>query len=215
MARKCCRTHAFCHDTDGASALAVGPFEADLARYTAHRPSTLCWVLAPGATVGGIGAGLVRCVRPWHEWLIVWRYDVTAGAPDLTTGCAESVVRKLVDDDVPVTVTSSSAWTVNAAPVFEALDGLAPLTPEQLWATIEARKEATEAAEKQRARLREAIAFKTYRRYTGPTTRPRLRTRHRGAGRCRVNRPSCAAWTARRSAGTAPGARRRSRGRRC
>ncbi|WP_432042908.1 FAD-dependent oxidoreductase [Streptomyces cadmiisoli] len=219
-------------------------FDADLTKYTAHRPSTLYWVLAPGATVGGIGAGLVRCVRPWNEWLIVWGYDVTAGAPDLTTEYAESIVRKLVgDDDIPITVKSSSAWTVNemyaetyangrvfcagdavhrhppsnglgsntsvqdsynlawklkyvldghaapalldsytaerapigrqivtranqsireTAPVFEALDGLDPQTPEQLWANIAARKDASEAAEKQRTRLREAIAFKVY-----------------------------------------------------
>ncbi|MET9391160.1 FAD-dependent monooxygenase [Streptomyces sp. NPDC006624] len=219
-------------------------FEADLAQYTAHRPATLYWVLAPGATVGGIGAGLVRCVRPWSEWLIVWGYDVTAGAPDLTTEYAESIVRKLVgDDEIPVKVTSSSAWTVNemyaetyangrvlcagdavhrhppsnglgsntsiqdaynlawklglvldgtahsrlldsytaerapvgrqivtranrsireTAPVFEALDGLAPQTPEQLWANIAARKDATGGAEKQRAALREAIASKVY-----------------------------------------------------
>ncbi|NEE07578.1 FAD-dependent monooxygenase [Streptomyces sp. SID7499] len=219
-------------------------FEADLSRYTAHRPSTLYWVLAPGATVGGIGAGLVRCVRPWNEWLIVWGYDVDAGAPDLTTEYAEPVVRTLVgDDDIPVTVRSSSAWTVNemyaetyangrvfcagdavhrhppsnglgsntsiqdaynlawklklvldgtahprlldsytaerapvgrqivtranrsireTAPVFAALDGLSPQTPEQLWANIAARKDATEAAEKQRAALREAIALKVY-----------------------------------------------------
>jgi 2,4-dichlorophenol 6-monooxygenase len=219
-------------------------FDADLTKYTAHRPSTLYWVLAPGATVGGIGAGLVRCVRPWTEWLIVWGYDVGAGAPDLTTEYAESVVRKLVgDDEIPVTIKSSSAWTVNemyaetysngrvfcagdavhrhppsnglgsntsiqdsynlawklklvldgvadprllesytaerapvgrqivtranqsigeTAPIFEALDGLAPQTPEQLWANIAARKDATEAAEKQRAALREAIAFKVY-----------------------------------------------------
>ncbi|MEU0212984.1 FAD-dependent oxidoreductase [Streptomyces canus] len=219
-------------------------FEADLAQYTAHRPSTLYWVLAPGATVGGIGAGLVRCVRPWNEWMIVWGYDVTAGAPDLTTEYAESVVRQLVgDDEIPVTIRSSSAWTVNemyaetysngrvfcagdathrhppsnglgsntsiqdsynlawklklvldgtaapklldtytaerapvgkqvvtranqsigeTAPIFEALDGLSPQTPEQLWANIAARKDTTEAAGKQRARLREAIAFKVY-----------------------------------------------------
>ena len=219
-------------------------FDADLSKYTAHRPSTLYWVLAPGATVGGIGAGLVRNVRPWNEWMIVWGYDVTAGAPDLTTEYAESIVRRLVgDDEIPVTIKSSSAWTVNemyaetysngrvfcagdathrhppsnglgsntsvqdaynlawklrlvldgtatpklldtydaerapvgkqivtranksigeTAPIFEALDGLSPQTPEQLWANIEARKDATEAAEKQRAALREAIAYKVY-----------------------------------------------------
>ncbi|MGW3645998.1 FAD-dependent oxidoreductase [Streptomyces sp. NPDC000878] len=219
-------------------------FDADLTKYTAHRPSTLYWVLAPGATVGGIGAGLVRNVRPWNEWMIVWGYDVTAGAPDLTTEYAESIVRRLVgDDDIPVTIKSSSAWTVNemyaetyangrvfcagdavhrhppsnglgsntsvqdaynlawklklvldgvatpalldsytaerapvgrqivtranksiaeTAPIFEALDGLSPQTPEELWANIAARKDATEAAAKQRARLREAITAKVY-----------------------------------------------------
>jgi len=219
-------------------------FDADLTKYTAHRASTLYWVLAPGATVGGIGAGLVRNIRPWNEWMIVWGYDVTAGAPDLTTEYAEGVVRRLVgDDDIPVTIKSSSAWTVNemyaetyangrvfcagdavhrhppsnglgsntsiqdaynlawklklvldgaaaptlldsytaerapvgkqivtranksiaeTAPIFEALDGLSPQTPEELWANIAARKDATEAAADQRARLREAIAAKVY-----------------------------------------------------
>ena len=46
--------------------------------------------------------------------MIVWGYDVTAGAPDLTTEYAESIVRRLVgDDEIPVTIKSSSAWTVN------------------------------------------------------------------------------------------------------
>ncbi|MEU4097691.1 FAD-dependent monooxygenase [Streptomyces sp. NPDC026673] len=89
-------------------------FEADLSRYVAHRPSTLYWVLTPGATVGGIGAGLVRCVRPWNEWLIVWGYDVEGTPPDLTEEYALSVVRQLIgDDEIPVTIRSSSAWTVN------------------------------------------------------------------------------------------------------
>ena len=220
-------------------------FDADLSKYTAHRPSTLYWVLAPGATVGGIGAGLVRNVRPWNEWMIVWGYDVTAGAPDLTTEYAESVVRQPrrrrrdpgdhqvvlgvdgqrdVRRDVLRTAASSaratprtatrrptasaptppsrtrttwpgsSSWSSTAppapklldtytaerapvgkqivtranksigetAPIFEALDGLSPQTPEQLWANIAARKDATEAAAKQRQALREAIAFKVY-----------------------------------------------------
>ncbi|MFD8073750.1 FAD-dependent oxidoreductase [Streptomyces sp. NPDC059718] len=219
-------------------------FEADLSRYVAHRPSTLYWVLTPGATVGGIGAGLVRCVRPWNEWLIVWGYDVEGAPPDLTEEYALSVVRQLVgDDDIPVTIRSSSAWTVNemyaetyshgrvfcagdathrhppsnglgsntsiqdaynlawklklvldgtaapslldtytaerapvgkqivtranksigeTAPVFDALDLLAPQSPEQLIANMESRKDATPAGEKRRARLREAIDFKRY-----------------------------------------------------
>ncbi|MFJ4846495.1 FAD-dependent oxidoreductase [Streptomyces sp. NPDC088733] len=219
-------------------------FDADLSRWTAHRPGTLYWVLTPGATVGGIGAGLVRNVKPWNEWLIVWGYDVEAAPPDLTEEYALSVVRRLIgDDDLPVTIRSSSSWTVNemyattyssgrvfcagdathrhppsnglgsntsvqdsynlawklklvldgtaapslldsytaerapvgkqivtranksigeTAPVFEALDLLAPQSPEQLVANMEARKEASPAGEKRRQRLREAIDFKRY-----------------------------------------------------
>ncbi len=51
-------------------------FRADLSQYVAHRPSVLYWVMQPGADVGGIGMGLVRMVRPWNEWLIVWGYDI-------------------------------------------------------------------------------------------------------------------------------------------
>ena len=89
-------------------------FEADLSHLVADRPSVLYWVLQPGADVGGIGAGLVRMVRPWHKWLIVWGYDINGPAPDLTEEYALSIVRTLIgDDSVPVTITSSSAWTVN------------------------------------------------------------------------------------------------------
>ncbi|MGK5678746.1 FAD-dependent oxidoreductase [Actinoplanes sp. URMC 104] len=89
-------------------------FEADLTEYTAYRPSTLYWVLQTGSDVGGIGMGLVRCVRPWHEWLIVWGYDINGAPPDLTEEYARRIAHHLIGDDtVPVTIKSSSAWTVN------------------------------------------------------------------------------------------------------
>ncbi|MFG1992172.1 FAD-dependent oxidoreductase [Actinoplanes sp. NPDC048988] len=89
-------------------------FEADLTKYTAYRPSTLYWVLQTGSDVGGIGMGLVRCVRPWHEWLIVWGYDIDGEPPDLTEEYARRIAHHLIGDDtVPVTIKSSSAWTVN------------------------------------------------------------------------------------------------------
>jgi 2,4-dichlorophenol 6-monooxygenase len=56
-------------------------FKADIASYVGHRPSVLYWVIQPGADVGGIGAGLVRMVRPWNEWLIVWGYDIDSEPP--------------------------------------------------------------------------------------------------------------------------------------
>ncbi|HET9989679.1 MAG TPA: FAD-dependent monooxygenase, partial [Kofleriaceae bacterium] len=73
-------------------------FEADLAKYVAHRPSVLYWVLQPGANIGGIGAGLVRMVRPWHRWLVVWGYDISAGEKQLGDEEAIAIVRNLVGD---------------------------------------------------------------------------------------------------------------------
>src|SRR5215813_352011 len=89
-------------------------FEADLSRYVAHRPSTLYWVLQTGSDVGGIGMGLVRCVRPWHEWLIVWGYDINGEPPNLTEEYARDIAHRLIGDDtIPISITSTSAWTVN------------------------------------------------------------------------------------------------------
>ena len=89
-------------------------FEADLSSYVAHRPSVLYWVLQPGAEVGGIGMGLVRMVRPWNEWLIVWGYDINEPPPEVTEEMARGVVHQLVGDDrIPVKIKSTSVWTVN------------------------------------------------------------------------------------------------------
>jgi len=89
-------------------------FEGDLSKYVAHRPSVLYWILQPGSNVGGIGMGLVRMVRPWNEWLIVWGYDITQPAPEVTEDFARSVAHSLIgDDSIPLTIKSVSLWTVN------------------------------------------------------------------------------------------------------
>ncbi|MGV9248247.1 FAD-dependent oxidoreductase [Streptomyces sp. NPDC003710] len=89
-------------------------FKADLARYCAHRPSVLYWVLRPGAETGGIGMGLVRMVRPWNEWLLVWGYDIEQAPPDVDEAEARRIVRDLVGDaELPVEIESISMWTVN------------------------------------------------------------------------------------------------------
>ena len=88
--------------------------EADLSKYVAHRPSVLYWVLQPGSNVGGIGMGLVRMVRPWHEWLILWGYDISKPAPEVTEEFARNITHSLIGDNtVPVKVKSISTWTVN------------------------------------------------------------------------------------------------------
>ena len=89
-------------------------FKADLSKYVAHRPSVLYWVMQPGADVGGIGMGLVRMVRPWDEWLIVWGYDINGPEPEVTEEFATGVARQLVGDpDLDITLLSASTWTVN------------------------------------------------------------------------------------------------------
>ncbi|MFM2356726.1 MAG: hypothetical protein RLZZ528_2462, partial [Pseudomonadota bacterium] len=89
-------------------------FRADLSRYVAHRPSVLYWVMQPGADVGGIGMGLVRMVRPWNEWLIVWGYDINQPAPVVDEAMATQVARQLVGvPDLEIDLISANTWTVN------------------------------------------------------------------------------------------------------
>ena len=89
-------------------------FRADLSKYVAHRPSVLYWVMQPGADVGGIGMGLVRMIRPWNEWLIVWGYDINEPAPVVDEAMATQVARQLVGDpELEIELISANTWTVN------------------------------------------------------------------------------------------------------
>ena len=89
-------------------------FKADLSELVDHRPSVLYWVIQPGSNVGGIGTGLVRMVRPWDEWLIVWGYDINQPPPELTEEYAVKVIRDLLGmPDLEPDVTGYSLWGVN------------------------------------------------------------------------------------------------------
>ena len=89
-------------------------FRADLSPLVAHRPSVLYWIMSPGARMGGIGMGLVRMVRPWYEWLIVWGYDIDGPAPDVDEARATEIAHKLIGtDEIPVEIVSTSLWTNN------------------------------------------------------------------------------------------------------
>ena len=89
-------------------------FTADISAYVSHRPSVLYWVIQPGSNVGGIGAGLVRMVRPWNEWLIVWGYDISQPPPAVDDEAATQIVRNLLGmPDLDVTITGTSLWGNN------------------------------------------------------------------------------------------------------
>jgi 2,4-dichlorophenol 6-monooxygenase len=99
----------------GAVAGALGIiFEADLSRFVAHRPSVLYWMLQPGAEREGVGLGVLRMIKPWHEWMLMWGYEVAAGPPELTDEFIRELAVNLVGtDDFEMTVTSASPWTIN------------------------------------------------------------------------------------------------------
>ena len=89
-------------------------FKADISAYVGHRPSVLYWVIQPGSNVGGIGAGLVRMVRPWNEWLIVWGYDINEEPPVVDDAAASQIVRNLLGmPDLEVEITGTSLWGNN------------------------------------------------------------------------------------------------------
>ena len=58
--------------------------------------------------------GLVRMVRPWNEWLILWGYDITQPPPEVNEAFARDVAASLIGDPtIPIKVKSVSTWTVN------------------------------------------------------------------------------------------------------
>ncbi|SFK53301.1 FAD-dependent oxidoreductase [Geodermatophilus ruber] len=89
-------------------------FEADLSRFVAHRPSVLYWMLQPGAEREGVGLGVLRMIKPWNEWMLMWGYEVAGGPPDLTDEVVRELAVALVGtDDFEMRVKSRSPWTVN------------------------------------------------------------------------------------------------------
>jgi 2,4-dichlorophenol 6-monooxygenase len=89
-------------------------FEADLSRFVAHRPSVLYWMLQPGAEREGVGLGVLRMIKPWDEWMLMWGYPVADGPPDLTDEYIRELAVMLVgSDDFEMRVKSRSPWTIN------------------------------------------------------------------------------------------------------
>lgn len=89
-------------------------FKADLSRYVEHRPSILYWIFNSKAGFGEIGMGLLRCIRPWQEWIAGWGFDMAAGEPDLSEDTVIEKIRMLVgDDSIEPEIVTKSVWYVN------------------------------------------------------------------------------------------------------
>jgi 2,4-dichlorophenol 6-monooxygenase len=89
-------------------------FKAELGDLVHHRPSVLYIVVNPDSQVGGVGGGIVRMVRPWNEWLIVWGYDITKPPPSVDDAQAAAIVRNLIGvPDLDVEITGATLWGNN------------------------------------------------------------------------------------------------------
>src|SRR5439155_5703765 len=88
-------------------------FEADLARYLAHRPGVVYWHAAPG-TPFLTGAGTLICHRPWDEFVMVCSYDPATETIPHSEEFAVERIRQIVGDPTIVPVIKGfSTWTIN------------------------------------------------------------------------------------------------------
>src|SRR5207244_4718629 len=88
-------------------------FEADLARYLAHRPGVLYWHAAPG-TPFLTGAGTLICHRPWDEFVMVCSYDpATETIPHSHEFAVERIRQIVGDPTIKPVITGFSTRTIN------------------------------------------------------------------------------------------------------
>ncbi len=99
-------------------------FNADLARYSKHRPSILNWIVTPDASFGEIGMGLLRAVHPWTQWIAGWGFDISKGEPDLSPEAIVPKIKVLIgDSSVDIDIVRTSIWYVNQAYVTQYSNG--------------------------------------------------------------------------------------------
>jgi 2,4-dichlorophenol 6-monooxygenase len=87
--------------------------EADLTRYTAHRPGTLYWMAQPGNDYW-VGSGTWICVKPWTEWVLLFMYDPAEGEPDMSEAAVTARAHATIGDpSVDVRIKAISKWQIN------------------------------------------------------------------------------------------------------
>lgn len=89
-------------------------FRCDLSAYVAHRPSILHWFFNPDTQVGEIGLGLLRCTKPWTEWICGWGFLVEDGVPEVSDGEIAERIRTMVGvPDLEIEIFNRMVWYVN------------------------------------------------------------------------------------------------------
>lgn len=88
-------------------------FDADLTKYTAHRPAALYQIVRPGNAFW-VGSGLLIAVTPFKEWCMNRQYDPRDGEADVSkTSQAEYIRATLGIPDLEIHVKDVSKWSVN------------------------------------------------------------------------------------------------------
>jgi 2,4-dichlorophenol 6-monooxygenase len=87
--------------------------EADLTKYTAHRPGVLYWITQPGSDFW-VGSGTWICVRPWTEWVLLFMYNPAEGEPDVSEEALIARAHATIGDPaVHVRIKSVGKWQIN------------------------------------------------------------------------------------------------------
>jgi 2-polyprenyl-6-methoxyphenol hydroxylase-like FAD-dependent oxidoreductase len=89
--------------------------KADLSHLVKNRMGNLHWIMQPeNDTPDYASMGIVRMVKPWHEWMFILfpkpGYDTTKV---ITKEQYVSVVRSFIGDDTPADIISISNWNIN------------------------------------------------------------------------------------------------------
>lgn len=102
------------HGKRGKSGTVYARFKADLTSLVAHRPGVITVIMQSAAGEGDTGTGILRCVRPWTEWIAGWGFNPEEGVPDLSEERAYERIRSYIGrEDVEIELLGTSVWYVN------------------------------------------------------------------------------------------------------
>lgn len=89
--------------------------KADLSHLIKHRMGNLHWIMQPESPHCDIGwMGIVRMVKPWHEWMFIMFPKPGYEGPRPTEAEYLVQVKNFIgDDSIPAEIMSISGWTIN------------------------------------------------------------------------------------------------------
>ncbi|MBE7182134.1 MAG: FAD-dependent monooxygenase [Terriglobus roseus] len=89
--------------------------EVDMSDYVEARKGNLHWVFQPEAEYEDYAwSGLIRMVKPWHEWMFILFPKPNVEYKEPTTEQWEKVCRKIVGNDkLPLKILDVSKWNIN------------------------------------------------------------------------------------------------------